>query len=389
MDEAWNGALDWMIQARLPIMWTAVTVLLAVASHLFIRKRMNPRAELGAGKSHVRLVGLVILAIAVVALLRIWWGWSLGESRDTDRLKTAVKIIWTLTAAAVTYLAVRAAQGALIKTSLEVESRHKVRQMTTWVGVLLFIAAAVIIWAGNISNLGTFLGFIGAGLALSLQEMLLCIAGWALLVVRKPYDIGDRIEVDGKIGDVIGISVFQTSTLEVGNWVKGEQSTGRMLIFPNSVVIRQAIYNYCKGFPFIWNEFSTIVTYESNWDKARTLMLEQAEIEADKIEAEVTRQIERMQARYAIRYEKLRPIVYVSIATYGVELTLRYLSPVRMRRATTNRISQNILRAFGECDDIDFAYQTTRIYRNPEEGKSGTGGPGKGQAPPDLPRAME
>jgi len=133
-------------------------------------------------------------------------------------------------------------------------------------------------------------------LALSLQETLVCVAGWLLLVVRRPYDIGDRIEIDHRIGDVIDISVFQTSMLEVGNWVKADQSTGRILIIPNSMVIRHPVYNYTKGFPFVWNELAVTVTFESDWEHAEQLMLEQAEVEAEKLQGEVKRQIAKMRA---------------------------------------------------------------------------------------------
>ena len=137
------------------------------------------------------------------------------------------------------------------------------------------------------------------------------------------------------------------------------------------MIVRHAIHNYTKGFPFVWDEFAAVVTFESDWEQAEGLMLEQAEGEADKIEAEVKRRIEQMQQRYAIHYEQLRPTVYTSIADNGVRLTLRYLTPVRMRRAITHRISQNVLRSFLEHPRIDFAYPTTRWFRNPDEGKPG------------------
>ena len=249
------------------------------------------------------------------------------------------------------------------------------RLTASWVGISVFIVATAMIWAAGIRDFGIFLGIIGAGLALSLQETLVCIAGWLVFIVRRPYDIGDRIEIDGKIGDVIGVSVFQTTMLEVGNWVKADQSTGRMLIIPNSMLIRHAVYSYAKGFPFVWDEISVVVTFESDWQGAEELMLEKAEVEADKIEPQVKRQIRRMQDRYAIHYEHLTPTVYTRIADNGVDLALRYLCPVRERRAITHRLSRNILQAFAGHPRIDFAYPTTRIFRNNEEGKPGIGGP--------------
>ena len=73
----------------------------------------------------------------------------------------------------------------------------------------------------------------------------------------------------------------------------------------------------------------------------------------------------------------LSPIVYTSIADNGVRLTLRYLTPARMRRTVNHRISRNVLGALIEHPRIDFAYPTTRFFRNPDEGKPALGGPQK------------
>ena len=70
-----------------------------------------------------------------------------------------------------------------------------------------------------------------------------------------------------------------------------------------------------------------------------------------------------------IFYTKLTPTVYTSVRESGVLLTIRYLSEPRRRRATEEVIWEEILQAFAECDDIDFAYPTTRLFNNAKEGK--------------------
>ena len=390
----WHRLVDWLSTDGLhPMMWSGLTVLLATALYLFVRKMLLARlAGHAATKSRVRLLGLGALLVVLLVLVQIWTSWGLapGPKAPGDRTRDLIEnALWTCAAAAAVYILTRAVQRALISRSVSIEARHKIRLTTVWIGILVFAVATAFIWASQVQDVGMFLGIVGAGIALSLQETLICIAGWLLVVVRRPFDIGDRIEVDGRAGDVIGISVFQTTLLEVGDWTKTDQSTGRMLIIPNSMVLRHSIYNYSKGFPFVWSEFSTVVTFESDWELAKVLMIEKAETEAEKIEDQVKRHIQQMQSRYAIHYEQLGPIVYTGIAAHGVELTLRYLSPVRMRRAITHRISENILRAFLGHPRIDFAYPTTRIYRNTEEGKPAIGGPPAEDPPQPPPRVME
>ena len=378
----WEQMTDWLSTGGWrPIAWSGVAALVGLAVYLLVRKWLSSSIkDAGTAKARARLLGLGMLVVVVLVLIRIWTTAILGvaTTRPVGRAQVLLeKMLWTFAAAAIAYLLVRAAQRALAKRSVDVGARHKIRLTTSWAGIAVFLIAAMFIWMGQIENLGVFLGIVGAGVALSLQETLVCIAGWLLLVVRRPFDIGDRIEIDGRIGDVIGISVFQTSMLEVGNWIRADQSTGRMLIIPNSMIIRHAVYNYTKGFPFVWDEFSTVVTFESDWQEAERLMLAKAEVEAEKIEGEVKRRIKRMQERYAIRYEQLSPIVYTSIADNGVMLTLRYLAPARMRRTVNHRISRNVLQEFIEHPRIDFAYSTTRFFRNPNEGKPALGGPQK------------
>jgi len=370
----WAG--DEVIRAA---MWSVFSILLAVITYVILRRRI---LSSGAPRKRARLLGMSVLFVLLFVLVRIWTSVMFaGAGEPAGRVRALLeKSLWTFGMAAAIYILVTAARHAFIRSGVSIEARHKVRLASSWIGIVVFVIAAAFIWVSGIQDFGIFLGIVGAGIALSLQETLVCIAGWVLLVVRRPFDIGDRIEIDGKIGDVIGVSVFQTSMMEVGNWVKADQSTGRMLIIPNSMLIRYPLYNYSKGFPFIWNELSTVVTFESDWEQAEKLLLEKAEIEADKIESQVKRRIDQMQSQYAIRYEHLRPIVYTNIADNGIELTLRYLSPVRQRRATNHRISRNILRAFLENPRIDFAYATTRIYRNTEEGKPGAGGPPAGHS---------
>ena len=279
------------------------------------------------------------------------------------------QIILTIVAAVTIYAIARVLRRALLVRAVDLEKRHSVRRTVSWISVLFFFAVAALIWAKQIGSLGVFLGIIGAGLALSLQEALLCVAGWMLIITKRPFVVGDRVEINKCIGDVIDISIFQITLLEIGNWVDADQSTGRILILPNSDVFRHGIYNYTKGFPFIWNEFSTVVTFESDWRAAKELMLQQAQEEAEKIEGQVSHQIKDMQSHYAIQYEHFGPIVYTSIAANGVQLALRYLSPVRKRRATTHRIAEGILDAFVGHPEIDLAYPTTRIFRNAEEGR--------------------
>jgi small-conductance mechanosensitive channel len=245
----------------------------------------------------------------------------------------------------------------------DLRRRHTWRKITRYTTVLLILAIAVLFWLEGVKQVGVVISIIGAGLVVALQDVILCFLGWVLIIFKRPFTVGDRIELGAVKGDVIDVRMFQTALLEVGNWVDADQSTGRVVHVPNSSVFRERVFNYTKGFEFIWNEIKITVTFESNWQKAKKIVLRHANPEIDKLALKVQESIKRMAKQYMIHYEVFTPIVYVSIVDHGVELTLRYLTDVRQRRSTKDRISQAILEDFAREEDINFAYHTTRLVK--------------------------
>jgi len=219
------------------------------------------------------------------------------------------------------------------------------------------------VWVRNISSIAILLGFASAGTALALQEVLLSIAGWFLIIGRRPFEVGDRIELGGVKGDVIDIRLLQTSLLEIGNWVDADQSTGRVVNIPNSVVFKKENYNYSRGFDFIWNETPVLVTFESDWKRGKEIMLAHAHKQAEGMEERVKKAIRVMANRYMIYYDKLTPIVYVNIKDSGIELTVRYLTEAKRRRATQDELCRAILEDFAKESTVNFAYPTYRIVK--------------------------
>ena len=126
-----------------------------------------------------------------------------------------------------------------------------------------------------------------------------------------------------------------------------------------------------SGFAYIWNEIPVLVTFESNWSKAKEILTEIAKRDADPLSRAAEESVRRAARKFMIFYTHLSPVVYTKIADSGVLLTIRYLCEPRNRRGTEQTISEEILERFAECDDIDFAYPTYRIYDNPAEGKEG------------------
>jgi small-conductance mechanosensitive channel len=194
-------------------------------------------------------------------------------------------------------------------------------------------------------------------------------AGWAFIVSQKPFKVGDRIEVDKIIGDVIDIRILQFNIVECGNWVDAEQSTGRIIHIPNSKALREPIANYQIGFEYIWNETPVLITFESDWKKAKQILEKIAEDNAMHLSEGAQRQIRKAARKYFIQYNKLTPIVYTTVKESGVMLTIRFLVNPRQRRFSEHQIWEAILEAFSREANIDLAYPTLRYYHHENKSK--------------------
>ena len=243
---------------------------------------------------------------------------------------------------------------------------QKTAKYSTVFLLLLFLSR---IWFGAFDSIGTYFGLLSAGLAIAFQDLLVNLAGWVFILTRKPFSVGDRIEIGEIRGDVIDVRIFQFSIIEIGNWVDADQSTGRIIHIPNGIVFKKPQANFTVGFEYIWNEIPVLITFESDWRKAKQILTEILNNKTLSLNKEAEKQIKEAAKKFMIFYKTLTPIVYTSVKDSGVMLTLRFLCHVRQRRGNEEVIWETILDEFAKHKDIDLAYPTQRFYNNLTEGK--------------------
>jgi len=251
----------------------------------------------------------------------------------------------------------------ILKKIKDVRIHYQWRKIVN--SVLLIIGIIIVgrLWYDGVQSLATYLGLLSAGIAVALKDPLVNLAGWIYIISRKPFEVGDRIQLGDVAGDVIDQSAFEISLLEIGNWVHADQSTGRIITVPNGKIFTNYLANYDKGFKFVWNEIRVLITFESDWQKAKKILTAIAVKHSEHITTSIERQIKRAARKFMIYYQHLTPIVYTDVLDSGVQLTVRHLSETRERRKYTEVIWEEILKEFAENDDIDLAYPTTRFYK--------------------------
>ncbi len=223
------------------------------------------------------------------------------------------------------------------------------------------------IWFNGFESIATFLGLLSAGLVVALRDPITNMFGWLFLIWKRPFRVGDRIEINDYVGDVIDITFFQFTLNELGQWVDSDQATGRVVHIPNGQVFTNPQINYSYIFPFLWNEIKVLVTFESNWQKAKSILEEIAIARSVDLNEATAQRVKIKAQRHLIFYKDFKPKVFTKVRRRGVKLTIRYLCNINGRRESENQIWEDIITQFLQAPDISFAYPTTRFYQPPEE----------------------
>ena len=253
----------------------------------------------------------------------------------------------------------------ILQRQPDIRKQYQWRKTTNYVTTGLAILLLVNIWFNGLQSIATFLGLLSAGLVVALREPLLSMTGWIFLVWKRPFHIGDRIQFGDHVGDVIDIRLFQFTLNEVREWVQGDQPTGRVVHIPNNKLFTTPLSNYNYGFPYIWHEVPVHITFESNWQKARIILLEVTGHHCEKLSEATLLQVKRKSQRHLIFFDDLDPKLYIKVVDNGVQLTIRYLSKIAGRRNSEHLIWVEVLTQFLAAPDIQFAYPTTRFYQTP------------------------
>lgn len=280
-----------------------------------------------------------------------------------------IKIYKTLIIGFILWILSRIGIGLVHRWIDDLKRQYRFRKVIKRISFILFILLVADLWIVKFDSLATFFGLVSAGLAIALKDPITNLAGWLFIIWRKPFVLSDRVEIGEHKGDVIDIRMFQFTLIEIGNWVEADQSTGRVIHIPNASVFSHKLANYTTGFQYIWDEIRVMVTFESDWEKAKSIIKDVTESHTNHIVEHANEEIKNAAKKYLIFYKNLSPKVYTSVEDSGVLLTARYLVASKQRRLMTERIWEDILRQFRQNNDIDFAYPSVRYYDNRTEGK--------------------
>jgi small-conductance mechanosensitive channel len=238
--------------------------------------------------------------------------------------------------------------------------RYNWLRASTYTAVAFGIIIVGQIWLDGIGSIVTYLGLVSAGIAIALKDPITNITGWLFILWNRPLEAGDRIQLGKHSGDVIDVNFFNFTVMEIGNWVDADQNTGRIIHIPNGKIFIESLANYGKGFEYIFNEIPILITFESEWEKAKKILEKIAQDFGAQTTAAAEREIKKASEKFLIQDQKLDPVVYTKVADSGVLLTIRYLCSPINRRDTEQEIWEEVLKEFNLEPNIHLAYPTIR-----------------------------
>ncbi|MBP7114259.1 MAG: mechanosensitive ion channel [Candidatus Peribacteraceae bacterium] len=207
------------------------------------------------------------------------------------------------------------------------------------------------------------LAIIGAGIAVALQDIVKDVVGWMIILQRRLYTLGDRVSVGIHTGDIIDIGPLRTTMLEVSSdgRMNAHERTGKTLNLPNSMVLRESVLNYNTTSDFMGVEMQVTVTYDSDWKKAETILLEALIQEAGMFTEQARKQQRRRTALFYTVWEVGEPEVHTDLAASGILFTLKFTVPIGRRRSVVTAVTKSILDQFTPENGIHLAYNTIHV----------------------------
>ena len=313
-------------------------------------------------------------ALAASGAVRVFGVTLVGVSTTTG-----VKLLFTL----VLVVLVAVLRGAalwvtrrLLGGQVADPRRFWARQGIQVVAAVVLLLGVVSIWVTPQTDLSTGVGLVSAGLAFALQQVIVSLAAYFVILRGDTFGVGDRITLGGVRGDVVKLGFLKTTIMEMGQppsvssadpavWVNSRQYTGRLVTVTNGAIFNEPVYNYTRDFPYLWEEIVLPIDYTADRAEVERILLAAASAHAVVDDPAARSALAHMRSRYALADASLDPAVYWRLTDNWLELSLRFLVTARGVREVKDQISRQVL---GELDaaGIGLASATYNIVGVPE-----------------------
>ena len=229
----------------------------------------------------------------------------------------------------------------------DLHRRHQLMQLRRLAMAIVIVLLLVFGLGGDLRVLATVMGFAAAGVALALQNVILSFAGYFYLSGRFGIRVGDRVQLAGVTGDVLEIGLFKLTLMELTDDANGRQPTGRIVIFPNSIVYQPNgnFFNQLPGAHYLWNEMRLTLAPDCDYRLAEQRVMEVVGAVFARYRDSIQRDYHNVEGGLNISFESPRPFSRLQLSDAGIEVIVRYPVPLKTTAQAVDEISRRLIDA--------------------------------------------
>ncbi len=298
----------------------------------------------------------ILQAVRRGFLISIWFwaGWRIAIAWELPGVARTVGAVWIaalslpvagLVSAGLEYIERRVGRGVI--TPLDETALPLLNRIVQFVVLAVGVLVALDFLGINITPLLAGAGVLGLAVSLAAQDTLSNLIAGVLLIMDRPFRVGDRIELwtapgeTGSWGDVIEIGLRATKIRNPDNIV---------ILIPNNEIMRRDIVNYSASGAHIRLRIPFGIAYDANVSRAKALILESVE---------------------GVEGVQSDPDPVVIVRAFGdsaVNLELRvWIRDARDRRIVADQITERVKGTF-DREGIEIPYPKRDVYLKGLEG---------------------
>jgi small-conductance mechanosensitive channel len=202
--------------------------------------------------------------------------------------------------------------------------------------VVMVVIALILIFglSTEIGSLATFAGFLTAGIAFALQNVILSVAAYFFLIGRYGIRVGDRVQIGEVTGDVIDIGLVRLHLVELDTSGGEARPTGRIVAFSNSVVFQPSsnLFKQLPGSNFAWRRISLTLAADVDYALAEQRISAAVAKVYDTYKPELDQQHRVLESSLAVHIGSTEPRTRLRLQDTGLEIVVLY--PVVLTQAS-------------------------------------------------------
>lgn len=280
-------------------------------------------------KKEVPLFGITAILFLICGALYFLLGWK-QLPISSIYIPLAQKIVLAVMFISLVLLATRILKKIFNRKIEDKTTLFNFNRIVDLLAGLLILAIILSLLFANWYAAMVSFGIISLILGFALQNPITSFFGWLYILIRKPFEVGDRIKIGSVYGDVINVSYIDTTLWEFnGDYLSGDHPSGRIIRFANSKVFSEYVYNYSWPlFPFIWNELNFYISYESDFQFTGDTIKRIAETEIGEAMVRRVRRFKKILAETPVDELEVNEYPSVILKAHSntwIEVIVRYL----------------------------------------------------------------